>query len=66
MKVLANSCFKKKKVTSQSLTIDLTEEEAEDREDEDGEEDTTKRYYLRQRKAVVKCQTPGISALHLM
>ncbi|XP_072323033.1 ATPase family AAA domain-containing protein 2-like isoform X4 [Scyliorhinus torazame] len=35
------------------------EEEAEDREDEDGEEDTPKRYYLRQRKAVVQCQAPG-------
>ncbi|XP_078072999.1 ATPase family AAA domain-containing protein 2-like isoform X2 [Mustelus asterias] len=35
------------------------EEEAEDREDEDGEEDTQKRYYLRQRKAVVQCQTTG-------
>ncbi|XP_067837682.1 ATPase family AAA domain-containing protein 2-like isoform X2 [Heptranchias perlo] len=34
------------------------EEEAEDREDEDGEEDTQKRYYLRQRKAVVQCQAP--------
>ncbi|XP_038666245.1 ATPase family AAA domain-containing protein 2-like isoform X3 [Scyliorhinus canicula] len=35
------------------------EEEAEDREDEDGEEGTPKRYYLRQRKAVVQCQAPG-------
>ncbi|XP_059501931.1 ATPase family AAA domain-containing protein 2-like isoform X4 [Stegostoma tigrinum] len=34
------------------------EEETEDREDEDGEEDTPKRYYLRQRKAVVQCQPP--------
>lgn len=62
------SCVKKKRTTQtideettedhEDASGDLTEEEAEDREDEDGEEDTTKRYYLRQRKAVVKCQTP--------
>ncbi|XP_032874974.1 ATPase family AAA domain-containing protein 2 isoform X2 [Amblyraja radiata] len=62
------SCVKKKRTTQtideettedhEDASGDLTEEEAEDREDEDGEEDTPKRYYLRQRKAVVKCQTP--------
>ncbi|XP_067888629.1 ATPase family AAA domain-containing protein 2-like isoform X2 [Heterodontus francisci] len=63
------SCVKKR--TVQTIDEETTEdhedgsgelseeEEAEDREDEDGEEDTQKRYYLRQRKAVVQCQAPG-------
>ncbi|XP_069776370.1 ATPase family AAA domain-containing protein 2-like isoform X2 [Narcine bancroftii] len=62
------SCVKKKR-TAQTIdeettedhedgSGELSEEEVEDREDEDGEGNTPKRYYLRQRKAVVKCQTP--------
>ncbi|XP_020369243.1 ATPase family AAA domain-containing protein 2 isoform X2 [Rhincodon typus] len=62
------SCVKKR--TVQTIDEETTEdhedgsgelseeEETEDREDEDGEEDTPKRYYLRQRKAVVQCQAP--------
>ncbi|XP_051878939.1 ATPase family AAA domain-containing protein 2-like isoform X2 [Pristis pectinata] len=61
------SCVKKKRTTQtidEETTEDhedgsgeLSEEEGEDRE-EDGEEGTPKRYYLRQRKTVVKCQAP--------
>uniref|UniRef100_A0A4W3HNV8 ATPase family AAA domain-containing protein 2 n=1 Tax=Callorhinchus milii TaxID=7868 RepID=A0A4W3HNV8_CALMI len=64
------SCVKKRAVETideettedhEDGSAESSEEEAEDREeeeDEDGEEDTQKRYYLRQRKAVVQYQAP--------